>query len=335
MRMVRRTVYPVGQGSFYSEVFFLPEGRVFTVVYDCGSFNTKELHREIDHSGIKEIDLLVISHFHADHINGLIYLNKKGIKARKIVIPQLKGTDLALYVAYAEEMKYEQGLLDFMRDPRTLFPDAVVITITNEDTDTVESVDIDDLTAGQKPYSHNKPFVIKNIPWWVFKFYVDKTVFEGKLTEENTLFLEKTTWENVTKKDRQTKTRKIYENIPSGLNLTSMTMYSGPNGKWWWPESCNGTVTTGDILLDNEKRIESFTKHYEEYRGCINVLQIPHHGSRHNMTRVLTEFNLKKAFIQTGKSNRFDHPSYQIVQMHKEWGIETTVVTERDYRMVF
>lgn len=333
--MVRRTVYPVGQGSFYSEVFFLPEGKAFTVVYDCGSFNIKELHREIDHSGIKEIDLLVISHFHADHINGLIYLNKRGINVRKIVIPQLKGTDLALYVAYAEEMKYEQGLLDFIRDPKTLFPDAVVITITNEDTEAGEIVDIEGLTADQV-CPHNTPFRMeKRIPWWVFKFYVDKTVFERKLTDMNRLFLEETTWENFTEKDRQTENRKIYTTIASHLNLTSMTMYSGPNGKWWWPESCNGTVTTGDILLDNEKRIESFTKHYEEYRGCINVLQIPHHGSRHNMTRVLTEFNLKKAFIQTGKSNRFDHPSYQIVQMHKEWGIETTVVTERDYRMVF
>lgn len=332
MKMVRRTVYPVGQGSFYSEVFFLPEGKVFTVVYDCGSFNTKELHREIDHSNIEEIDLLVISHYHKDHINGLVHMNKKKITAKKIFIPKLEASEIALY---AHELKYEPRLLAFMQDPTALFPDAVVITITNEDTDAVETVDIDGLTAGQV-YPHNTPFRIKErIPWWVFKLYVDETVFGDKLTEDDRRFLEKTTWENVTEKDRQTDTRKIYKKIASDLNLTSMTMYSGPSGEWWWPESCSGTVTTGDILLDNEKRIESFAKHYEKYRGCINVFQIPHHGSRHNMSRVLTEFNLKKAFIQAGKSNRFKHPSSQIVQMHKEWGIETTVVTERDYRMVF
>lgn len=328
--MVRRTVYPVGQGSFYSEVFFLPEGKTFTVVYDCGSSNRKELHREIDHSGIKEIDLLVISHFHTDHINGLSLMKESGISAKKVVIPKLKNRDIALY---AHELKDEPGLLAFMEDPTTLFPGAVVITITDGDTDDVQSVNIDDLTT--EPYSHNKPFRMeKSIPWWVFKFYIDKSEYGTKLTEDDSLFLEETTWANVTEKHRRNKTLKIYRKIATDLNLTSMTMYSGPDG-WWWPESCNGTLTTGDILLNKEDRIESFAKHYDQYRGCVNVLQIPHHGSRHNMTRVLTEFNLKKAFIQAGKSNRFDHPSYQIVQMHKEWGIETTVVTERDYRMVY
>lgn len=67
-----RTFHSVGQGAFYTEVY---DG--FNVVYDCGSSTghnlvTNEIKKEFHEK--EKIDLLFISHFHEDHINGLDFL---------------------------------------------------------------------------------------------------------------------------------------------------------------------------------------------------------------------------------------------------------------------
>ena len=67
----------------------------------------------------------------------------------------------------------------------------------------------------------------------------------------------------------------------------------------------------------------------------INCFQIPHHGSHENMIRVIDEFNLKKAFIQAGEFNKYGHPAYPIVNMHRKNSISTKVITERSKRFYF
>ena len=75
--------HSVGQGLFYSGILKQDFGlthRVFTFVYDCGTSSSKTfLNREIDDfklllpkvDGKKHLDLLIISHLHDDHVNGL------------------------------------------------------------------------------------------------------------------------------------------------------------------------------------------------------------------------------------------------------------------------
>ena len=88
---VTRIIHPVGQGGFYTET--LSNGnQEATFVYDCGGFD-KEKKKMTDYldsflhsenaiknpgdSGKKKIEAVFISHFHADHINGLQYLLDK------------------------------------------------------------------------------------------------------------------------------------------------------------------------------------------------------------------------------------------------------------------
>lgn len=75
--------HSVGQGLFYSGILnqnINRQHRVFTFVYDCGTSSSKAfLNREIDNfklllpkvDGKRHLDLLVISHLHDDHVNGL------------------------------------------------------------------------------------------------------------------------------------------------------------------------------------------------------------------------------------------------------------------------
>ena len=80
---VTRTIQPVGQGGFYTEIFEIPnqKGEISTrcVVYDCGSATRAEPKRTIEPAldeGL-DIDIFFISHFDDDHVNGLAELSKK------------------------------------------------------------------------------------------------------------------------------------------------------------------------------------------------------------------------------------------------------------------
>ena len=93
---VTRTIQPVGQGGFYTEIFEIPnqKGEISTrcVVYDCGSATRAEPKRTIEPAldeGL-DIDILFISHFDDDHVNGLAELSKQH-RIKRIVIPQIQG----------------------------------------------------------------------------------------------------------------------------------------------------------------------------------------------------------------------------------------------------
>ena len=102
--------HSVGQGLFYTGILSKRECEYeqFSFVYDCGSFNRSALNNEIDlflsdslwvkPGKKKKIDLLVISHFHADHINGLVRLLKK-CEVDTAIIPYYTKEELAGFLA--------------------------------------------------------------------------------------------------------------------------------------------------------------------------------------------------------------------------------------------
>ena len=92
-----RQQYPVGQGFFHAGKFGSSEWAhdVFSYVYDCGAMEkykaarAREIKHYLHDAHGKDIDLLFISHVHADHVSGLPQLldGSSGIKARTIVLP--------------------------------------------------------------------------------------------------------------------------------------------------------------------------------------------------------------------------------------------------------
>lgn len=90
---VEHRFFPVSQGLFATGFLKVNGGRLHTYrwVYDCGSNSSTRLvdnaieALEIDCSGAK-IDLLTLSHFHEDHINGVVKL-LNSIGARTLMLP--------------------------------------------------------------------------------------------------------------------------------------------------------------------------------------------------------------------------------------------------------
>lgn len=96
-----RTHYPVGQGFFSSQQILYGDEK-FTCVYDCGSVSENHdylLNKYMDNlrKTTNTIDLLVLSHFDVDHINGVKNLVKR-FNIKKIVIPYLNTFEKLLFL---------------------------------------------------------------------------------------------------------------------------------------------------------------------------------------------------------------------------------------------
>lgn len=118
----------VGQGLFYSGILSKKDhgknGRnTFCFVYDCGTNSSKDfLEREISNfklllpnkQGRRKLDLLVVSHFHDDHISGLESL-LDGVDVNTVVIPYICEQ---LRQLSQIESEYSEGFLrDLYADP--------------------------------------------------------------------------------------------------------------------------------------------------------------------------------------------------------------------------
>jgi len=120
------TFYNVGQGLFYSGLI-KNDKQQLSFVYDCGSKspnrekileNAVEKFNKSFENSIKKIDLLVISHFHADHVNGLEKLLDMA-KVNTVVIPYFPPI-VRLYYALANP-EQDEWYYEFLSDPVEYF----------------------------------------------------------------------------------------------------------------------------------------------------------------------------------------------------------------------
>jgi beta-lactamase superfamily II metal-dependent hydrolase len=87
------TIHPVGQGLFYSLTFEESNRTNFRMVVDCGSLSPHacqpeiQSYRDKDFISANTLDLLIITHFDADHVNHISSLLTGGIIIRKLIMP--------------------------------------------------------------------------------------------------------------------------------------------------------------------------------------------------------------------------------------------------------
>ncbi len=138
------TFHNVGHGLFYTGIlwnklnklkFYKAKSYKATFVYDCGSISLcpselgnrineflNKLHRlKCNHKEESVIDLLIISHFHADHINGLPMLLEKVTQVRNVVMPYLSFLERILIatVNLVNFKVFDQRYFEFLYDPIT------------------------------------------------------------------------------------------------------------------------------------------------------------------------------------------------------------------------
>jgi hypothetical protein len=139
------TIHPIGQGLFYSGEIKLNDRSVFKMIFDCGSVSkgaNKEplLYRNTHFSGSdKDLDLLVISHFDADHVNQIKTVVENDIKIKKLVMPFVTFEErLFLALKHIAQPGSNVGTASFIIDPlgtlgSNLGEDGEVFIITSGD----------------------------------------------------------------------------------------------------------------------------------------------------------------------------------------------------------
>ena len=357
-----RTFHPIGQGAFYTERHNI-NGIEFTVVYDCGSTTLKgeKLETKIKSTFPKNhsIDILFISHFHSDHINGIETL-KKNYKIKKVVLPLIDDDAKTLLKIsnYISDNNSDTQLID---NPTAYFGDGTtVITVSETNLNegdngiNIESTtDISTLNPKQ-PVASGTAFIsgLANHDWLFIPFnykHIDrKTQFIASLTALGLTLTDLDTIEKIaTYKD---KIREAYNDIDGDLNENSMLLFSGKNADepiccfahhhhffyhYHFDEINSSCIYFGDINLKQLGIVNDINKKLVRLLPHVGTIQVPHHGSIHNFdSSILKTSNVKCAILSFGTTNTYGHPSDRVIGEILSSSVFPYLVTEKQYSMV-
>lgn len=349
-----RTIHPVGQGAFYTEVFAYGEDKTFTMVYDCGTETATAdlkipLERQIDDfkKGIKQIDLLFISHLHKDHISGIDRL-LDGIKVCKTIIPMLPEEVVTLarvqnFLHYGQDAEGADRVITelYLSNQRSGRFGQVVAIEPFDYSDYRGSITI--RGNGNRERNLHPITGIDEKYWEYIPFNSvackDKRAIEfcDKLKNIQGIY-DADGALNTTKiiRDCRTKVRTLYQSVMKNQddNLYTMAVESRPVKNVFPDSNANDLrrvhcLYTGDLDLNVKDKgvLLSRFNSLIDYTQ-IGTVQVPHHGSRHNWTGEFLKGKTRQFFISSGSTNTHHHPDYWITQRIKEQGNKLAVVNE-------
>ena len=358
--IISRVIHPVGQGAFYTERI-KTDGKTYNVVYDCGSTTAYKVNRgkPILEAEIKtfydkneNIDLLFISHFDYDHVNGLKYL-KDHCNIKRVIMPLIPTAARCIYL-----LQLDDDLQLLMTNPGEFFGnDTEIISVkyTNGKEPTRdELVLIDNEPSPKQEIVSGTIIKFRNLHDWryiPFNFDEDaryKTLID--LIASRRLELDKLLNGNVdyiieNRADINNAYKKVVKSNGSS-NESSLIVYSGPvSAKHEYIKKYNSICNVlciarkihygcnmipfirkrvaclylGDTDLNQASGgcgiIEAIYLNLGDVRHNIGTIQVPHHGSEKNFNDdILLHSSPNLYFASFSKQNQYGHPSYRVVE---------------------
>ena len=253
-----RTIHPVGQGGFYTEIFGILENgspKEHCFVYDCGSTSLKESQlKKILLSSIPSkmgIDALFISHFDADHVNGIkILAEQRNVNC--LVMPQVDGYEWFYIIADCLENEREQADGDLVGRIRNICVDKGIKIIqvrpfvndeSNERLAGRDEIRIDSLSSnGNDPLPNCSKIVFPSVGGLVWEYVPINTAddqnilllrkkLEAFLKEHTSNECDLSSLPSKEIVDMISKFRSsingIYKEVFGNANKSSMCLYSG------------------------------------------------------------------------------------------------------------
>ena len=329
MKLIRY-IHPIGQGAFYTEQFFDDNNqKIATVVYDCGSSSNKTgLEREISGT-FKEndkVDILFISHFHADHINGVEALCRR-VHVKNVLIPFYnKEERLALLATTITKNNNinNDGLKRLIMDPRAYFSDfgdnenkIRVIEVKSNSIPANKSYLLDDSEFNEKEIESGTKVWLSDLTWEYIPYNSENDErFQTFINECNRCGVSLDNIQREIQNEQYRKLlRKAYEaTIPkNSINKYSMMLYSGANNEKLHYGAC---LYTGDMSL-NQIEISKINTLLDARCRNLSMFQIPHHASIDSFDTsvfyLLGQTHFPILFASCGNKNKYGHPSPYVI----------------------
>lgn len=347
-----RCFHPIGQGAFYTERHINVNAEEFTVVYDCGSstFRGKKLETKITSTFPKNhvIDILFISHFHNDHINGIEYL-KKHFKIKKVIMPLVnqKAKNLLKISNYIDFNISDTQLIEnpteyFNEETTIIFIDEADTADLDTDIESSEEINITEIKES-KTYESGTTFItgIEKYDWLYIPFNYEFTLrskqFITALKAENLTIDELDTIEKIA--SHKSKIIKAYKNVSGDLNQNSLVLYSGKKAEFdiychnhccipWLKTIESGCLYLGDIDLNQPKIVQSIQYRLRSIYNYIGTIQIPHHGAVNNFNISILAKSIRCGILSYGTTNSYGHPSDRVISELISKGINPHRINE-------
>ena len=364
--VLHRTIHPVGQGGFYSEVFENENengndgGVKFTMVYDCGTetpdskmdLQLKEQIIEFsDHIGKhKDIDLLFISHFHNDHISGLNYLTQE-CRVKRTIIPMLTDELILLtrvrnlcnygYEALATDMVIHE-LYYGGEGGNGRFGDVYGVSSFDDEYSRAFDHDknIDNVYPRQNDALSYGEIIAQEDVFWMYRPFNSISPFCQKAIDLKQRLLNDFPsdfspngdfYASKVVREHLDGLKKAYKDVMGGANdnLYTLVVESSPvEGimSECQMKDCRG-VYFGDFDYKSIKGRHALLSPY--YYPNIGFVQVPHHGSKRNWHTDFLRGAPRQFVISAGTTNGYHHPSYWVVKEIEDNGNKINVVSEK------
>ena len=321
-----RKFLPVGHGAFFIERLSVDGQRVLTVVYDCGDSNQG---KEVQQYAIKEfgtvdkpgelIDLLFISHFDDDHVNGLKYIQPYLTPNTKVFLPFFYAHLQSVYNQTKRNgISYVIDILNQVH----IKPIHVRYRVADRQAGSIDVDEYDPEQSGNEISSGfplvksiNSQPIWKFVPFNLFNEQTHYTDFKNKVHSvlhwTDSKLYDATKW---TKQDIKA-LRNIYNSFNRlTINDNSLIVLSDafgdldryyvevmdqdylhlalnyPNCMWYNHPQRPSILYTGDTVLKRGVRKSKYSDRYEDFlnelkmhTNHISMMQIPHHGSVNNI----------------------------------------------------
>lgn len=334
MRLVRY-IHAVGQGAFYTEQFFddiIDDKPIATVVYDCGAEKNlagvnHEIHGMFEKNDV--IDILFISHFHSDHINGIVEL-KKRTKIRNVIIPLYEQEmQLLLLATVPSDKKNDKTYHEVEKliiNPEEFFGNDTrvyrVKRVNNEVDSNQRIFNLDEMQPMITEIESGCRVTCSLLsPYWEY------IPFNFMYQERHNEFMRECQNNNIDLDNLQGKIgnksflsalKKVYKAISpkTSINENSMMLYSGQCFKLDDAIAClyTGDATISDAVINDLKKLLNYRC------DSISMLQIPHHASRKSFSTSifdLIRYRLPRfylvLFVSLGNKNTYGHPSSYVI----------------------
>ena len=316
LTILTRTIHPVGQGAFYSEIFSTRKKKFFTVVYDCGHDKRASSKAEIEK--LETVDLIFISHFHDDHINGIKEI--RGNKNPLIIIPGISHYAFVIDLIYNYLHTRDKRCysISLMLDCLPALSSArnnsntqnQIIIGRNRNWGTRFKVVQEGTASIEVPNDGSEDSILWRYDTYFHKYDKEKEKdLILKLSERISIltedisddFKDEVWYRNLIERlsdldldDIKEVFTSVYKESP---NRYSMLVHSYPVDKRKKNMDC---LYTGDITITESVKntIMNIKSHY---------IQVPHHGSKNNFSESI--YNKHQiAFMSVGLKNSYGHP---------------------------